>query len=122
MGRRISRGRNDKGSPSGRLRIVAGKWRSRRLPVAEEPGLRPTSARIRETLFNWLASTIEAFQFFQERLIDLAARRQLDQVIGEPAITPIEPRPQAFEKPFLRKWLSFFVLANHKFPPRRILK
>ncbi len=59
MGRRISQGRNDKGSPSGRLRIVAGKWRSRRLPVAEEPGLRPTSARIRETLFNWLASTIE---------------------------------------------------------------
>ena len=59
MGRRISRGRNDRGSPSGRLRIVAGKWRSRLLPVADEPGLRPTSERIRETLFNWLASTIE---------------------------------------------------------------
>ena len=68
MGRRISRGRNDKGSPSGRLRIVAGKWRSRLLPVAEEPGLRPTSARIRETLFNWLASTIEG-----SRCLDLFA-------------------------------------------------
>jgi 16S rRNA (guanine966-N2)-methyltransferase len=68
MGRRISQGRNDKGSPSGRLRIVAGKWRSRRLPVAEEPGLRPTSARIRETLFNWLASTIEG-----SRCLDLFA-------------------------------------------------
>jgi 16S rRNA (guanine966-N2)-methyltransferase len=39
----------------GRLRIVAGKWRSRRLDVADVPGLRPTSERIRETLFNWLA-------------------------------------------------------------------
>ena len=68
MGRRISQGRNDKGSPSGRLRIVAGKWRSRLLPVAEEPGLRPTSARIRETLFNWLASTIEG-----SRCLDLFA-------------------------------------------------
>ena len=68
MGRRMSRGRNDKGSPSGRLRIVAGKWRSRLLPVAEEPGLRPTSARIRETLFNWLASTIEG-----SRCLDLFA-------------------------------------------------
>ena len=68
MGRRISRGRNDKGSPSGRLRIVAGKWRSRLLPVADETGLRPTSERIRETLFNWLASTIEG-----SRCLDLFA-------------------------------------------------
>jgi len=68
MGRRISQGRNDKGSPSGRLRIVAGKWRSRLLPVADEPGLRPTSERIRETLFNWLASTIEG-----SRCLDLFA-------------------------------------------------
>ncbi len=59
MVRRTSQGSNDRGSPSGRLRIVAGKWRSRLLPVADEPGLRPTSERIRETLFNWLASTIE---------------------------------------------------------------
>ena len=59
MGQRKSRGRNETGSPSGRLRIVAGKWRSRLLPVTDEPGLRPTSERIRETLFNWLASTIE---------------------------------------------------------------
>ena len=68
MGRRMSRGRNDKGSPSGRLRIVAGKWRSRLLPVVDEPGLRPTSERIRETLFNWLASTVEG-----SRCLDLFA-------------------------------------------------
>ena len=42
----------------GRLRIVAGKWRSRLLDIADVPGLRPTSERIRETLFNWLGPTI----------------------------------------------------------------
>jgi len=68
MGQRKSRGRSDTGSPSGRLRIVAGKWRSRLLPVADEPGLRPTSERIRETLFNWLAPTIEG-----SRCLDLYA-------------------------------------------------
>jgi len=68
MGRRTSRGRNDSGSPSGRLRIVAGKWRSRLLPVADELGLRPTPERIRESLFNWLASTIEG-----SRCLDLFA-------------------------------------------------
>ncbi len=59
MGRRQSRGPSDRGSPSGRLRIVAGKWRSRLLPIADEMGLRPTSERIRETLFNWLVPNIE---------------------------------------------------------------
>jgi 16S rRNA (guanine966-N2)-methyltransferase len=48
-----------RGSTPGRLRIVAGKWRSRFLPVADVSGLRPTSERLRETLFNWLAPTIE---------------------------------------------------------------
>jgi len=51
--------RGNQGSPSGRLRIVAGKWRSRLLPVADSPGLRPTSERVRETLFNWLAPVID---------------------------------------------------------------
>ncbi len=42
-------------SQAGRLRIVAGNWRSRLLDIAEVEGLRPTAERIRETLFNWLA-------------------------------------------------------------------
>jgi len=45
-------------SQPGRLRIVAGKWRSRLLDIADVPGLRPTSERIRETVFNWLAPQI----------------------------------------------------------------
>jgi 16S rRNA (guanine966-N2)-methyltransferase len=43
----------------GRLRIIGGRWRGRRLPVAVQPGLRPTTDRIRETLFNWLAPSLE---------------------------------------------------------------
>ena len=46
-------------SQAGRLRIVAGIWRSRLLDIADVDGLRPTGERIRETLFNWLAPTIE---------------------------------------------------------------
>ena len=53
---------------SGRLRIVAGKWRSRLLDIADEPGLRPTSERVRETLFNWLAPIIQG-----SRCLDLFA-------------------------------------------------
>lgn len=39
----------------GRLRIVGGTWRGRKLPIPDQPGLRPTTDRVRETLFNWLA-------------------------------------------------------------------
>lgn len=42
----------------GQLRIIGGCWRSRLLPVIEQPGLRPTPDRVRETLFNWLLAEI----------------------------------------------------------------
>lgn len=50
------------------MRIVAGNWRSRLLQIADVPGLRPTSERIRETLFNWLAPRIRG-----ARCLDLCA-------------------------------------------------
>lgn len=43
----------------GQLRIIGGRFRGRRLPVPSQSGLRPTSDRTRETLFNWLAPVIE---------------------------------------------------------------
>ncbi len=43
---------------NGRLRIIGGQWRGRKLPVPQVEGLRPTSDRVRETLFNWLAADI----------------------------------------------------------------
>ena len=57
-----------KKSRTGQLRIVAGIWRSRLLQIADVPGLRPTSERIRETLFNWLAPRIHG-----ARCLDLCA-------------------------------------------------
>ena len=49
----------DKRGPPGKLRIVAGSLRGSKLAVADRPGLRPTSDRVRETLFNWLMPVIE---------------------------------------------------------------
>ena len=39
---------------AGKIRIIGGRWRGTRLPVPASPGLRPSSDRARETLFNWL--------------------------------------------------------------------
>lgn len=43
---------------SGSVRIIGGKWRGRRLKVPNVEGLRPTPDRVRETLFNWLATIV----------------------------------------------------------------
>lgn len=40
------------------LRIISGKFRSRRIKFFPAEGLRPTSDRLRETLFNWLMQDI----------------------------------------------------------------
>jgi 16S rRNA (guanine966-N2)-methyltransferase len=45
-------------SNKGVLRIIGGKYRSRRLRVPARPGLRPTPDRVRETLFNWLGQDL----------------------------------------------------------------
>lgn len=45
-------------SRPGTVRIIGGRWRGRKLPVASLPGLRPSGDRGRETLFNWLAPLI----------------------------------------------------------------
>lgn len=44
--------------PPGQVRIIAGSLRGSKLPVPGHPGLRPTSDRVRETLFNWLQGDI----------------------------------------------------------------
>jgi len=41
-----------------KIRIIAGQWRSRQLLFEDAPGLRPTPARVRETLFNWLQQDV----------------------------------------------------------------
>lgn len=52
----------------GRIRIIGGHLRNSRLNVPDLPGLRPTSERVRETLFNWLAPTLAGV-----RALDLCA-------------------------------------------------
>lgn len=53
---------------SGELRIIGGQLRGRKLSVADVPGLRPTTDRVRETLFNWLQ-----FELAGQRCLDLFA-------------------------------------------------
>lgn len=51
--------KNTTARSAGQIRIIGGRWRGRKLPVPDSPGLRPTNDRVRETLFNWLAPVIQ---------------------------------------------------------------
>jgi 16S rRNA (guanine966-N2)-methyltransferase len=51
-----------------KVRIIGGLWRSRLLSVLDLPGLRPSTDRIRETLFNWLGQDLSGL-----RCLDLFA-------------------------------------------------
>ncbi|WP_040891243.1 16S rRNA (guanine(966)-N(2))-methyltransferase RsmD [Vibrio ezurae] len=92
---RSSSSKNNKGS--GSIRIISGLWRGRKLPVHDAEGLRPTTDRVKETLFNWIASDIP-----NARCLDLfagsgglgfeAASRQAKEV------TLIELNVQAFQQ------------------------
>lgn len=87
-------------APLGQLRIIAGQWRSRRLPVADLPGLRPTTDRVRETLFNWLqndipgARCLDVFSGSGALAFEAASR-------GAAHVTAIEKQAVAFD--ILRK-------------------
>lgn len=48
-----------KSAPQGNIRIIAGKHRGRKLPVLMAEGLRPTTDRVKETVFNWLMPYIQ---------------------------------------------------------------
>lgn len=43
----------------GNIRLIAGKHRGRKLPVLMAEGLRPTTDRVKETVFNWLMPYIQ---------------------------------------------------------------
>ncbi|MDH5610973.1 MAG: 16S rRNA (guanine(966)-N(2))-methyltransferase RsmD [Gammaproteobacteria bacterium] len=60
-------------SERGQLRIIAGSWRGRKLSFLDREGLRPTTDRVRETLFNWLQ-------------MDLPGSRCLDLFAGSGAL------------------------------------
>lgn len=53
---------------TGRVRIIGGAWRGRKLEVLPLAGLRPSGDRSRETLFNWIGPSIHG-----SRCLDLFA-------------------------------------------------
>jgi 16S rRNA (guanine966-N2)-methyltransferase len=53
---------------AGQLRIIGGQLRGRKLAIADLPGLRPTTDRVRETVFNWLQ-----FELAEQRCLDVFA-------------------------------------------------
>ena len=54
--------RKQSNKKTGELRLIAGQWRGRKLPILTSEGLRPTTDRVRETLFNWLQFDIQGAQ------------------------------------------------------------
>jgi 16S rRNA (guanine966-N2)-methyltransferase len=57
-----------RGSQARVLRIIGGTWRGRKLRFPQSAAIRPTPDRVRETLFNWLASAVRG-----ARALDLFA-------------------------------------------------
>ncbi len=53
---------------SGQVRIISGQWRGTKLPVILSKGLRPTTDRTKETVFNWLMHHVR-----DSRCLDLFA-------------------------------------------------
>ncbi|MGL6316713.1 16S rRNA (guanine(966)-N(2))-methyltransferase RsmD [Vibrio sp. WXL103] len=58
MVRRRQQNSSQKQASLGSIRIISGLWRGRKLPVHDAEGLRPTTDRVKETVFNWLAQDI----------------------------------------------------------------
>ncbi|MDF2155989.1 16S rRNA (guanine(966)-N(2))-methyltransferase RsmD [Vibrio sp. CAU 1672] len=94
---------------TGFVRVISGLWRGRKLPVHDAEGLRPTTDRVKETVFNWLAQDVP-----QAHCLDLfagsgglgfeAASRQAAHV------TMIELNRQAFQQ--LTKNVAALKAAN----------
>jgi 16S rRNA (guanine966-N2)-methyltransferase len=59
---------NARRKPPGSVRIIAGEWRGRRIPIVDETEVRPTPDRVRETVFNWLQANMGG-----ARVLDLYA-------------------------------------------------
>lgn len=57
--RKPSRQKQNSHQTKGSIRIIAGKHRGRKLPVILADGLRPTTDRVKETVFNWLMPYIQ---------------------------------------------------------------
>lgn len=77
----------------GEVRVIAGLWRGRKLPVLNAEGLRPTTDRVKETLFNWL-------------MMDVANARCLDCFAGSGSLGIEALSRQAQAVVFLEKFAT----------------
>ncbi len=77
----------------GEVRVIAGLWRGRKLPVLNAEGLRPTTDRVKETLFNWL-------------MMDVANARCLDCFAGSGSLGIEALSRQAQAVIFLEKFAN----------------
>ena len=77
----------------GEVRVIAGLWRGRKLPVLNAEGLRPTTHRVKETLFNWL-------------MMDVANARCLDCFAGSGSLGIEALSRQAQAVVFLEKFAT----------------
>ena len=77
----------------GEVRVIAGLWRGRKLSVLNAEGLRPTTDRVKETLFNWL-------------MMDVANARCLDCFAGSGSLGIEALSRQAQAVVFLEKFAN----------------
>lgn len=75
-----------RGALMNEVRVIGGRWKRSKLPVADAPGLRPTPDRVRETLFNWLGQDLSGWRCLDAfagsgALGFEAASRGADQVV-----------------------------------------
>ena len=68
QGEEMAKSTRQRPGSTGQLRIIGGQWRGRKLQFTATDGLRPTTDRVRETLFNWLMSELSS-----ARCLDLFA-------------------------------------------------
>ncbi|VAX01558.1 16S rRNA (guanine(966)-N(2))-methyltransferase [hydrothermal vent metagenome] len=59
---------NNSVTAASQVRIIAGRWRARKISFATHLSIRPTPDRVRETVFNWLAPYV-----INSRCLDLFA-------------------------------------------------
>lgn len=79
--------------------MIAGLWRGRKLPVLNAEGLRPTTDRMKETLFNWL-------------MMDVANARCLDCFAGSGSLGIEALSRQAQAVIFLEKFAQAAAQLN----------
>ena len=114
-------------SGKGKIRIIAGEYRGRRIPVPDIAGLRPTGDRVRETLFNWLGqwldglSCLDLFAGSGALGFEAASRRAARVVMVENSKTAFESLQQTIRRIGARIELVFgdaftyLQRANDKF-------